>query len=464
MSIQIDKMITTKKEKDRESASLSYLILFLLIFGLHLVAKEGQQDDSWFAMVSADYTLGGFLLYRYQLWTSRLLIEGALVLLASHSFWIWRLLDSLVMLLGIYAMTELCGLKKNRKSLGLLFFLCLLIPMEILRSAGWIATSLNYLWPCCLGMYGLLPIKRFWEEKTFRTWEYVTFTAAIIFSANMEQTVALLLGFYGLFVVAYIYRKKWIQKESKIALPGYAVVILVLLIASIVFVMTCPGNANRSLEETMTWFPQYPDYGLGDKLAIGYLSTMSYYVAGLHSQMILLAFATVLMMALWEQKKKVGGIIAGMTCTALFLLGPVVRETFLIQIFGNYRGYYELLGNEYLSKHDLCPHTSGLVFLEGFLFAVLLAVLVWELYCLYGKTGKMAICGIALLAGLLSRLMVGFSPTVYASGYRTTMFLTVILIMISARIIADMQERKYKIGSLLAVAGILALTLFLKIG
>ena len=180
--------------------------------------------------------------------------------------------------------------------------------------------------------------------------------------------------------------------------------------------------------------------------------------------MILLAFATVLMMALWEQKKKVGGIIAGMTCTALFLLGPVVRETFLIQIFGNYRGYYELLGNEYLSKHDLCPHTSGLVFLEGFLFAVLLAVLVWELYCLYGKTGKMAICGIALLAGLLSRLMVGFSPTVYASGYRTTMFLTVILIMISARIIADMQERKYKIGSLLAVAGILALTLFLKIG
>ena len=116
MSIQTDKIMKIKKDKDRESVSLSYLILFLVIFLIHLMAKEGQQDDSWFAMVSADYTLGGFLSYRYKLWTSRLFIEGALVLLASHSFWIWRLLDSLVMLLGIYAMVELCGIKKNSRS------------------------------------------------------------------------------------------------------------------------------------------------------------------------------------------------------------------------------------------------------------------------------------------------------------------------------------------------------------
>ncbi|MGN0412023.1 MAG: DUF6056 family protein [Lachnospiraceae bacterium] len=463
MSIQTDNISMMKKEKDREWISLSYLILFLVIFFLHILAKEGQQDDSWFATALEGTNLGGFLLYRYKRWSSRVLIEGLLVLLTGCSFWVWRILDSLIMCLGIYSIVELCGLKKNSKSIALVFFLCLLLPLETMRSAGWVATTLNYLWPCSLGLYGMLPIKRFWEGKAFRPWEYVTFTAALLFSANMEQTAALLLGFYLLFSVAYIYRRKKLQITEGMLLPGYAIVILCILSASIIFILTCPGNANRGLEETMTWFPQYADYGLGDKLAVGFLSTMSYYVAGLHEQMILPVFAAVIMFALWDQKKKAGAAAAGVAFLAFTAAGPLIRNTSLIQIWGKYRIYYELLENVYIPKHDLCRYTTGFVVLEGVLFGLVIILLLWELYRLYGKSGKMALCTVALAAGLASRLVVGFSSTIYASGYRTTLFFTVILLMISAVMIDGMKDQKNKAGCLILIAGILALTFLLKI-
>lgn len=119
---------------NRKNIKLCYLLFGIGLLLIHGFIVTGTNDDSWFATQLDDYNLIDFLTYRYQRWTSRLSIEAVLVILALSLF---------------------------------------LLPINQLCSAGWISTTINYLWVITIGIYTLIPLCKWLKEQKIHIYEYI---------------------------------------------------------------------------------------------------------------------------------------------------------------------------------------------------------------------------------------------------------------------------------------------------
>lgn len=469
-------MNIVKKADSGNYFSLSCLILFLGLFLLHMLALPLQNDDLRFAAVLKETTLREFLVMRYSVWTSRLILEAVLVLLAGGSVWVWRILDSALIVLGLYSVTELLELDKNWKNTAVIALVFAFVPREVISSAGWMATTTNYLWPCILGLYALIPIRRFYRylrgsEWKLCGWEYVTFSLAALIAANQEQMAAILLGFYLLFGAYY-----WIEAEKRkkagetIKIPVLMILLLGIVVLSLIFIFLCPGNGLRNAYEQQIWFPDYVNYSIVEKAGMGFLSTMSYYVAGTGEQMILPLFITVLGFSLWDyrsqknsgqgNKARISGAAVVLMVGTVFFLGRPLR--YVLERRGPLKNSlcYGLVNNRYMPRHELCGYTAGWVMAEALLFMGILAGVAALLFFLYGKGMKLTGSLLVLAAGFASRFIMGFSSTVFSSGHRTTLFCTVGLLLLTADMLCRMKEKRRKRYCILITALLLVISIY----
>lgn len=100
--------------------SVYYVCLFILVFALHLFMKPGKADDSWFINNYTGNPLS-FAYMRYMQWSSRFLIEMVLVVIVSLPLILWKVLDTLMIVLLFYSGNKLLNVK-DRKILYLKFF------------------------------------------------------------------------------------------------------------------------------------------------------------------------------------------------------------------------------------------------------------------------------------------------------------------------------------------------------
>lgn len=116
---------------------------------------------------------------------------------------------------------------------------------------------------------------------------------SLVISTNQEQMCALIFGFYFLSVCYHYYKYKRINVS----------LISVLLFSTIVllFHATCPGNANRSVQEIATFYPSYENFTIIDKLVLGVLSTFSYIL--IYDEIIVLTFVVIMLFKAFQSKK-----------------------------------------------------------------------------------------------------------------------------------------------------------------
>ena len=457
------KNILKNPKTERILYKLSYLALGAAIFALHALARPNFSDDSWFASKLNEYTLPGYLIWRYTHWTSRLILESFLVILAHGHFLIWCAADTFVLLLLAASVRELLGMEKKAQNVFLTALLFGFVPAGILYSAGWIATSTNYCWPMVFAVYGILPISRFIRGEPIRKPEYITFTMAVILAANQEQTAALLCGLY---IVTLVWRKKYMKNEGNVsgenrAAFRYLIFLTCLIFLSLLFIAACPGNAFRNTEEIRKWFPQYSKYSVFQRVDMGFLSTMSYYTAGIGNQMILPVFTGILAWSVWVRKTDIREkIFSVIPFAAVTFAGFPVRYSVKEGLIWHPSFYYDLIANVYLSGSPQCNYALWQVTLENICF---LGLLVWIGILLYQISDTWMECAVmntALAAGLCSRWMVGLSPTVYASGYRTTLFCTTILQILELHMIQKLSGKKMRRVLYILLIFLLAVTVW----
>lgn len=422
---------------------------FLILLFLQLFLQMGWGDDVWFAEEMTP--LGEYLPFRYKNWTSRLLIEAGLKLLTALPEWIWRILNILIVLLLVWIVADLFGVSElsgselpgiesnaaKRQAQVCFFVFIWCVPLSCVREAGWIATTLNYLWPMTLGLVAMRPIKHWIKGEKCLAWEYIVYPPCMLFAANSEQCAAILLGAYLLFG-AYLLKEKG-------KLSPFYFLLLGLAAASVAFALTTPGNANRITQETARFFPAFESLNVWQKLLMGFVDTASYYLAaggvGRHNFVFAL-LAGILLAGIWQKRAEKHFLRNALAALLPFLfvwgIGAVGKYWMLR------KGFHRIIallcmnrclpeGGGSFEYFGVAPYSLYEVLLQAGIYMGLLICVVFTIYFLHGKSRETLFELLILGAGLLSRLIIGFSPTIYASGTRTALFCTAAILIVCLR-------------------------------
>lgn len=381
--------------------------LFLFIFLAHFFFEIHIADDVWFQKIPMN-GLFSFLGSRYFEWSSRLFIEMVLVVFLHLPDVAWYFFNSLMILLIGYS---ICKLFRIEQFLGkmLIYTLFFLYPMYQMSGAGWYATSINYLWPFACGLFSMIPIRKVLDGEKIKISSCPLYVISLLFACNQEQMCAIVFSFYLLFVFYFFVKNKN---------NAFLWVMLFLSICSLLFILTCPGNGVRSIQETATWYPEFQNFNLIQKLALGLLSTISFTIFDL--KLPFLVLSCMLFFLLYRHKNVFVRLNAFFP---VFVLG-------VFQFFPNVSS--ELFSFLAIFSSNMQKYMTQVVyvsfdfsFLLGIFFSVflILSIAISIYFVLREDEGNAKyFMPLIYLAGVASRCILGFSSTLYASGERTFLF------------------------------------------
>lgn len=140
-----------------------------------------------------------------------MVIEAVLIPLV-HCPLLWKILD-IVIFTSLPVL--LCGLLGvTGRGRWFVTGLVLLYPFADMASAGWIATTTNYLWP----LWGVLVIGMVLKQlrcgRKVPVWEVAAALLACAYAGSQEQAAVLLLLLFGMEVLHYISEKCMKQPAS----------------------------------------------------------------------------------------------------------------------------------------------------------------------------------------------------------------------------------------------------------
>lgn len=378
-----------------------FVFLFIFLLVLHSFMNFSNDDINFFSNQLDVMSWFDFIKMRYQIWTSRLLIEGLLVYL-SRTVFLWRIINSFVICLLVFSIDRLIFSERKVSNLIFISLICFIYPYWNMKEAGFCATTLNYLWPLTFLVFSFIPLRDLWERKELKKRVIPFYLLAFVYACNQEQAVCV-----GLVVSLFMLI---LSKDNKV-LRNYSLVMFLISGISLGFILTCPGNDIRSMAEINNWYPDYVHADLFDKFYLGVVSTCYLLIRNIF---VLWLFSLVL------------GVLVLKKVNKFFPKFVAILQFLFISVLAVFRGYTWFFNYHY----DIFEYFTdvGNVFQFQFKNIIVLClclgmvlIFCYLLYMLLQKKSCFII--FILLLGCGTRLLMGFSPTIFASGSRTMIFL-----------------------------------------
>lgn len=420
----------------------TYLFIFFLVFlllQLGFTAVYGTYifgDDIWHYEDCMQYSsIFEWIVVFYKTWSSRTLIDFTTIIFIDLPHIIFMILNSFVFALSIYS---ICELFTNNKPIYVIivgFCMCA-FPITIFFNIGWITTCLNYLWPLSLGIYSFILIKDILINRSVTTLKYISYLLALFFASSQELMCLIILC---VFIIMFFYIK-FIKKQdcNRLIAP------IVLSGLMLIYILACPGNPIRTLEETMAYYPDYINYGLLEKISLGFISTTKYLITTPLDYSVSTGTA-------------MGITSSGILYTAVYINSLVCRWMFvsmLVVLFNVGISVYRkntftlydklsfilfivivFLSNivdvrsiEYTYVFDKTTLLNTIICYVFVIVVVLFYII--ALKSTIKNTDSYLLMLLVLSAGFASRLVMGVSPTVFASTDRPSVFIYTAFIIV----------------------------------
>ena len=252
-----------------------------------------------------------------------------------------------------------------------------------------------------------------------------------IFGANSEQCAAILFGAVTACIIYLLYKR--IKSGDK--LPKFLFVLFTISVAALIYIATCPGNAERIIVETREHFPGFVKLSLADKVLLGFSDIVTDMFAAAHPFYVagLLALGIAVFCSRNQHKNKWFYII--LSTPAFLLAGSLLFEYF----------YHKTTGDFLLTRIPYFAEHGNSLFYSISMLAFVFLLFSYLTYCFYVLSKKdrlfTATLSIFLLAGVLSKVMIGFSPSIFYSEFRTTVPLYIALAFIFCLLFSNRQNK-----------------------
>lgn len=442
---------------DKDKSKLTHFIknnlpiigFFILMLALHAVMTF-LGDDIGYAKVLSNQSLIDFLSFRYYEWSSRLIIDCLTAILAKQNYLIWKILDIILYTLGVNLLIKFINKDNNKYTALIGVSLFLMYPFFDMAGAGWIATTLNYLWCFVFAMISFIPLINEINGKKTSIFIYIISILSLIYAVSQEQSCLLILVINALYLIYCIIKKQNISR--------FNVLIVIISALSLTMILTSPGNAKRMIVETARYYAEYVNFGIIEKLYLGTIPT----VGILLKDKVLFTVFYIILSASALLKTKNKYIKYLLYFNILLILFLVFFKT-LIDI-ASIPTYLKigLLHNPIIvsafstvdsitKSMPVINDTIRLLTYQGLPNAVtvpaVLTVLIsiylilsscWMIFKIFGKEQLFPL--ILFIVGFISRLAVGFSPTIFASGSRTAFFFYTTIIAVTLMLIKKLFD------------------------
>lgn len=402
--------------------------------------QELFSDDTYYYILQKDlHPLLTYTVDNYLNWSSRQIIEAILYYIVHYKT-LWALLSGIISALFCWALSKL--LKTTSLQINC-FITCMffLYPFYHQSTAGWVATTTNYLWPFCFTLLALQTIKKsVYDEKI--TKKFLVFQCVItVYASNQEQLAALLCGFFTVFSLYFSY----IKKSAKILYPQLAISVL-----SLIYHISSPGNAARRLFDIERYNISFHEFSLIKKLEMNYTYTLFSFFT--KDNTIPLMFCIVLIAYAICNKKIASSIFVFIPFATFFMFHSSIQANLssnMLSLFKQLEDIYTVEGTGFFL------HTPS-SWIPILLLTFVLVLILLSVFFLFDDKKKSLFLIITLLAGFASRLILFSSVTMNRlSATRTYMFLYFAFVVVALFIYEDLiktNNKKYIIAINLLLA------------
>jgi hypothetical protein len=336
-----------------------------------------------------------------------MIIEAVLIPLAYLPNLLWKCLDIIIWILLAWSVAKLIDFEKKETGNGCVLFLLLQYPVWHM-SVG-MTVPVNYLWPLALGIFAFTLIRKYFNDEKIGWGYYVLCLLAAIFAANQEQMGIIVCA---VFLVSFLLA--WYQKRKipLLFLPPFAIALAELMIA-----LQCPGNKLRTSREIFKHLGLYKTFDTFDKLSMAWINTINT-VFGEESIIFLLFFA-VLAYYVWKKysQKWIRGMALYPVCMSILYACNGVIASWYSNLENAFWMFQE---SESVTPDNVLDLSNYGCILTG---TSVLLVTLWLCIILFDQWTEQVWIVTILAMGVGSRLVMGFSPTVYASNPRALIFL-----------------------------------------
>ena len=409
----------------KHSNEIPYFVLFFCVIVLtHLCIREYKGDaPTFFSKILDQYSFLGATAMRYKTWTSRIIIEIPLYWF-SYDLRVqaWAIVDILMFVILLLSLMKLTHYKHNK----LVIFLILLYPMIEMSSAGWIATTINYLWPLALGCASFVLLDKLYHNEKVNILSVIFFMICELFSTNFET-----FSVYYFVILTFVTVVMFLEHKHTLKSIVIIGIQYLISIGNIYLALSCPGNWIRSNAEITKWMIDFPTLTPVDKIILGIEDTV---VNLIQSNLLFLVFALLIFVIGLKKKLSVTKIVA-----ASVPLVSVLLITLLSSFTDTYFASYKLMFQKMININPM-NFNSPLPYITFIFFMLIMTIAIVALFD-YGKDLKSSILMVLVFSvGFATRVVMGFSPTLYASLLRTFIFFDFSIVFCIVKLIDDNKD------------------------
>lgn len=338
---------------------------------------------------------------RYFTWSSRLLIESATLLFSVHEklFVVVSALATFVLLLPS---------KKFSKELpwlpGFLLFIC--IPASEFLSAGSIPTYVNYIFPASFLLFSL------YFRHSSNQWVKITSLLSFVFAVMQEQ-----LAIYAFLWLVFELFRDWKINSDR----NWNILFVVVASLGILSAKLSPGNAIRFIKNVDSWFPNFINLNSIQKVGLGILETGDGLLSVSFAFVILFLIVSTILSIF---KNKFTTLIL-----SIVLLLSVLSHKFELRSV-----LFTLSAISKVARESGTFEFNFVYFGAVLFYFIILFILLFIIWSLSDSKDKVWLSYLFII-GLLGRMVISFSPTLYASGTRTYLPIMLSVFIITCKFI-----------------------------